>query len=350
MALLGLAFAAPAAAQLPVADLRASHTVLTEVPTLRFNDWPPLAPGYPQVVRLRIENFGPADVPDAGAAGSASGFLRPDLVLMSVAPGCGITLTVGTNYSLQWAIGLLRAGEFRECDLTLTATGAGPSTPPPNGPGRLAMVPTSSLVQSPFLRFGGTNRNFTIAPAVAVLADFSVRIEPTPVWVAPGTSRDVSIFITNRGPQALPAQQWPFYGWLERYNLFGPNPEQRDPFILGGPVVPGCRFQQIGPIISPPAFVELTAIVDGIAPGATQECRLRVEARPNATGERTLLFTQRILFDGVVDPNLDDNVAALRMIFTNPLPVPSTRASLLAALTILLALIGVGALAGPHRD
>lgn len=87
-----------------------------------------------------------------------------------------------------------------------------------------------------------------------------------------------------------------------------------------------------------------------MAPGATQECRLRVEARPNATGERTLLFTQRILFDGVVDPNLGDNVAALRMFFTNPLPVPSTSASLLAALTILLALIGLGALAGPHRD
>lgn len=348
--LLGLAFAAPAAAQLPVADLRASHTVLTEVPTLRFDDWPPLVPGYPQVIRLRIENFGPADAPDVAAGGASfTGFLTPGLVLLTVEPNCGLTLTAGTNYSMQWPIGLLRSGEFRECDLTLMATGAGPNTPPPNTSARFSISPRSSLVQSPFLRFGGTDRNFTIAPTLTALSDISVRIEPTPVLVLPGNTADFTVLITNNGPQIF--NGFPLRGWFQRYTHAFPQVNTSpDPFRLSPRLSPGCDFQAFDITSAFGWGREVNVLLDNLAPGETRACNFRVEALSNAAGTRDLLFTQRIWFDGVIDPQINNNVAALRMIFANPLPVPSTSASLLAALTILLALIGLGALAGPHRD
>jgi hypothetical protein len=347
-----LAILAPlqAEAQLPVADLRASHTVLTEVPTLRPNDLVPLAPEYPQVVRLRIENLGPADVPDANVQPAAFlSVLTPQFVAIDVPPDCGIALTTGTTYTIDWNIGLLRAGESRECDLTFRSTGTGPSLPP-GAAGTVFLTPTSSLVRPPqnFLNFASTARRFTIAPTVAVLADYSVRFEPSAVRVDPSTSRDVSLLITNRGPQAITAAQTRFYGWLERYNLFGPNPEQLDPFRLVPLGPPGCQLVDIGPVISPPAFTELTAIIDPpIAPGETRECRIRVEARPNATGERTLRFTQRIFYDGVVDPNLADNIATLRMIFSDPpaQPVPTASKTMLAVLALMLLLVGLASYA-----
>jgi hypothetical protein len=345
--------ALPAVAQLPVADLRASHTVLTEVPTLRLADWPPLAPGHPQVVKLRIENLGPADAPDVRGRGATFNLLTPALVAIDVPPQCGITLTTGSGYLFDWPIGLLRVGEARECEIVLSATGAGPVRPPPNAPAELVFGPTSNAVRPPLNlpSFAVTERKFSIAPAVAVLADYSVRIEPSPVRVDPGTSREVSIFITNRGPQSVPIAQWPFYGWLERYNAFGPPPIPPDPFVVSSIGDPNCMLQQIGPIISPASFVELTAVFQqSILPGETRECRVRVEARPNASGERSLRFTQRIFYDGVVDPNLADNVATLRMIFSDPpaQPVPVNGKVMLAALALLLAMVAFARLARAH--
>ena len=343
----------PATAQLPVADLRASHVVLTEVPTLRPDDLAPLAPGYPQVVRLRIENRGPADVPDANIQPTAFlSVLTPQFVAIDVPPDCGMNLTAGATYSIDWNIGLLRAGELRECDLTFRSTGAGP-TLPPGAAGTLFVTPTSDFVRPPpnFLNFASTVRRFTIAREVSTLADYAVRFEPSPVRVDPGTSREVSLLITNRGPQAITAAQTRFYGWFERYNRFGPPPIAPDPFILSSVGGPECQLQAIGPIISPPAFVELTAVIDPpIAPGETRECRIRVEARQNATGERSLRFTQRILFPGVVDPNLGDNIATLQMIFSDPpaVPVPTISKTMLAVMGMLLALVGVASFARPY--
>lgn len=214
--LLILALVAPiVSAQLPVADLRASHVVLTEVPTLRFFDWPPLTPDYPQVVRLRIENRGPADAPDVGLSSFFGGFMRPDLVHIGVEPGCGLNLSAGMSFSLSWPIGLLRAGEARECNLTFRATGAGPVTPPPNGGASFLLRPTSTSVQSPFPQFINTQRQFTIAPSVAILADYAVRFEPATIRVDPGTFRDVSLYITNLGPQAVTPAQTRLFGWLD---------------------------------------------------------------------------------------------------------------------------------------
>jgi hypothetical protein len=348
--LVALLIAAPASAQLPVADLRASHVVLTESPTLRWNDRPPLAPGFAQVVRLRIENLGPNDAPDVMGRAATFDLLTPTLATIDAQPDCGITISAGTTYRLDWPIGLLRPGEARECDITIRATGAGPNTPPPNASAYLVFGPDSAAVRPPpnFLNFPRTDRRFTIAPAVSTLADYAVRIEPSPIRVDPGTSREVSLLITNRGPQAITAAQTRFYGWFERYNQFGPPPIPPDPFILSSVGGPECQLQAIGPIISPPAFVELTAVIDPpIAPGETRECRIRVEARPNASGERSLRFTQRIFFDGVVDPNLADNIATLRMIFSDPPaePVPTANRTMLAVLALLLALVGVASFA-----
>jgi hypothetical protein len=343
-------FALPAAAQLPVADLRASHTVLTEVPTLRFADWPPLAPGYPQVVKLRIENFGPADAPDVRGRGATFNLFTPSLVGIDVPPQCGITLTTGSGYLFDWPIGLLRVGEARECEIVLRATGAGPVRPPPNAPAELVFGPSSAAVRPPLNlpNFEVTERKFSVAPSVAVLADYFVRIEPSTVRIDPGTSQDVSVFITNRGPQAVTPTQMPLFGWFDRYNRFGPPPSPPDPFLINPFVLPGCRFQEVGPIFNPPRDVELTAIVEQtIAPGETRECRIRVEARPNATGERTLRFTQRIFYDGVVDPNLADNIATLRMIFSDPpaVPVPAASKTMLAVLALMLLLVGLASYA-----
>lgn len=350
--LVALLIAPPASAQLPVADLRASHVVLTDVATLRGMDSPPLTPDFPQVVRLRVQNLGPADVPDANVAlTSFPGLLIPGLVALSASTTCGMTFTpTGGIFVIDWPIGLLRAGEYRECDVTLLATGSGPGTPPPNASAIFSVIPTSNLVQPPanFINFVGTGRRFTIAPAVSTLADYAVRIEPSPVRVDPGTSREVSLLITNRGPQAITAAQTRFYGWFERYNRFGPPPIPPDPFILSSVGGPECQLQAIGPIISPPGPIELTAVIDPpIAPGETRECRIRVEARPNASGERSLRFTQRIFFDGVIDPNLTDNIATLRMIFSDPPaePVPIASKTMLAVLALLLALVGVASFA-----
>jgi hypothetical protein len=349
--LLALSIAFPAPAQLPVADLRASHVVLTEVPTLRFADWPPLTPSSIQVVRVRLENRGPADVPDANARFSPNpGFLTPALVEMSVPSTCGVVVTAAATYSIDWPIGLLRPGEHRECDFTLRATGLGPMTPPPNGSATFVIIPTSvaTAPPPPGITFTFAAQRFTVSPATAVLADYSVRIEPSPVRIDPGTSQDVSIFITNHGPQAVTPSQTALFGWFDRYNRFGPPPSPPDPFLINPFVLPGCRFQEVGPIISPPRDVELTAIVEQtIAPGETRECRIRVEARPSATGERSLRFTQRIFYDGVVDPNLADNVATLRMIFSDPpaQSVPTASKTMLAVLGWLLALIGIASFA-----
>ena len=344
----------PVAAQLPVADLRASHVVLTDVPTLRWNDRPPLAPGFAQVVRLRIENLGPNDAPDVMGRGATFDLLTPTLATIEAQPNCGMTISAGATYRLDWPIGLIRAGEARECDITISATGAGPNAPPPNASAYLVFGPDSAVVRPPpnFLNFPSTDRRFTIAPTAAALADYSVRIEPSPVRVDPGTSREVSLLITNRGPQAITAAQTRFYGWFERYNRFGPPPIAPDPFILSSVGGPECQLQAIGPIISPPAFVELTAVIDPpIAPGETRECRIRVEARPNASGERSLRFTQRIFYDGVVDPNLGDNIATLRMIFTDPPaePVPGVSRTMLAVLALLLLLVGLARVARYDR-
>lgn len=350
--LLSLALVAPiASAQLPVADLRASHVVLTEVPTLRFFDWPPLTPDYPQVVRLRIENRGPADAPDVGLSSFFGGFMRPDLVHIAVEPGCGLNLSTGSSFTLSWPIGLLRAGEARECTLTLRATGAGPPNPPPNGGAWFLLRPTSGSVQSPIGQFSATERLFTIAPSVAILADYAVRFEPSTVRIDPGAFRDVSLYITNRGPQAVTPAQTRLFGWLDAYNRFGPPPAPTDPFVIDPFELPGCRFQQVGPIPSPPSFVELTAIVETIAPGETRECRLRVSARPDASGERTIRFTQRVFFDGVVDPDLSNNLASLRMIFGEPpaVPVPATGHAALAVLMLLVMLLAAAWLAQPAR-
>jgi hypothetical protein len=345
----------PVAAQLPVADLRASHVVLTEVPTLRWNDLPPVTPVYPHVLRWRITNFGPADAPDVRGEGGVGGFVdTADLVAVTAAPPCGAVTANGDRYTIDWPIGLLRAGEFVECDVTIWATGAGPMRPPPNAPLRFGGVPASSSVQPPMplIRFVSTNRNFTIAPSVAVLADYSVRFEPSPIRVDPGTSREVSLLITNRGPQAITAAQTRFYGWFERFNVFGPPPIPPDPFILSSVGGPECELRSIGPITSPPGPVELTAVIDPpIAPGETRECRIRVDARPNASGERSLRFTQRIFYDGVVDPNLADNVATLRMIFSDPPaePVPAISRTMLAVMLLLIAWVGVASLARGGR-
>lgn len=265
---------------------------------------------------------------------------------MTASPTCGLSISATATYTIDWPIGLLRAGEYRECNITLLATGSGPGTPPPNGSAIFSLIPTSNLVEPPanFINFAGTVRRFTIAPAVATLADYAVRIEPSPVRVDPGTSREVSLLITNRGPQAITAAQTRFYGWFERYNQFGPPPIPPDPFILSSVGGPECQLQAIGPIISPPGPIELTAVIDPpIAPGETRECRIRVEARPNATGERSLRFTQRIFFDGVVDPNLTDNIATLRMIFSDPPaePVPTASKTMLAVLALVLMLVGL---------
>lgn len=354
MALLLALAAPPATAQLPVADLRASHVVLTEVSTLRSEDWPPLTPDFVQVVRWRITNLGPSDATDVTGRGGISGFVStPTLVTVSVPSECGVPVTMGDNWIIDWPIGLLRAGESRECDVTLRATGSGPTRPPPNASIRVGTVPVSSMVRPPppLLGFVSTIRSFTIAPAVAVLADYSVRIEPSTVRIDPGTFRDVSVFITNQGPQAVTPAQTSLFGWFDRYNRFGPPPIPPDPFLIIPFVLPGCRFQEVGPIISPPRDVELTAIVEQtIAPGETRECRIRVEARPNATGERTLRFTQRIFYDGVVDPNLGDNVVTLRMIFSDPpaFPVPTISKTMLAVMGMLLALVGVASFARPY--
>lgn len=343
--------ALPAMAQLPVADLRASHVVLTEVPTLRFADWPPLTPDFTQVVRWRITNLGPSDAADVTGRGGAGGFVStPTLVTVSVPSECGTPVASGDNWTIDWPIGLLRAGEFRECDVTLRSTGAGPIRPPPNAPLRIGVVPASTMVRPPppLVDFVSTNRSFTIAPATAVLADYSVRIEPSTVRIDPGTSQDVSVFITNRGPQAVTPTQMPLFGWFDRYNRFGPPPSPPDPFLINPFVLPGCRFQEVGPIFNPPRDVELTAIVEQtIAPGETRECRIRVEARPNASGERTLRFTQRIFYDGVVDPNLADNIATLRMIFSDPpaVPVPAASKTMLAVLALMLLLVGLASYA-----
>lgn len=341
----------PAMAQLPVADLRASHVVVTEVPTLRFADWPPVTPDFQQVVRWRITNLGPSDAMDVTGRGGVGGFVStPTLVTVSVSPECGTPVASGDNWTIDWPIGLLRAGEFRECDVTLRSTGAGPTRPPPNAPLSVGVVPASSAVRPPppLVGFVSTIRSFTIAPAVAVLADYSVRIEPSTVRIDPGTSQDVSVFITNRGPQAVTPAQTLLFGWFDRYNRFGPPPSPPDPFLINPFVLPGCRFQEVGPIFNPPRDVELTAIVEQtIAPGETRECRIRVEARPNATGERSLRFTQRIFYDGVVDPNLADNIATLRMIFSDPpaQPVPTASKTMLAVMGLLLALIGIASFA-----
>jgi hypothetical protein len=346
----------PVAAQLPVADLRASHVVLTEVPTIRPTDRPPLTAEFAQVVRLRIENLGPADVPDANVAlTSFPGLLIPDLVSMSAPSACGITFTpTGGIFEIDWPIGILRAGQYRECDITLRSTGSGPVTPPPNGSATFSVIPTSSQTQPPvgFINFAGTLRRFTIAPSVAVLADYSVRFDPSPIRVDPGTSREVSLFITNRGPQAITAAQTRFYGWFERFNVFGPPPIPPDPFILSSVGGPECELRSIGPITSPPGPVELTAVIDpAIAPGETRECRIRIDARANASGERSLHFTQRIFYDGVVDPNLADNVATLRMIFTDPPaePVPAVSRTILAVMLLMFAWVGLASLAREGR-
>ena len=346
----------PVAAQLPVADLRASHVVLTEVPAIRPNDSPPLTPEFAQVLRLRIENLGPADVPDANVAlTNFPGLLIPALVSMLAPTACGITFTPTDGiFEIDWPIGMLRAGQHRECDITLRATGSGPVTPPPNGSATFSAIPTSSQTQPPvgFINFGGTLRRFTIAPSVAVLADYSVRFEPSAIRVDPGTSREVSLLITNRGPQAITAAQTPFYGWFERFNVFGPPPIPPDPFLLSSVGGPECELRSIGPITSPPGPVELTAVIDPpIAPGETRECRIRVDARPSASGERSLRFTQRIFYDGVVDPNLADNVATLRMIFSDPPaePVPAISRTMLAVMLLLLAWTGAASLARGGR-
>jgi hypothetical protein len=305
-------------------------------------------------MRLTITNAGSVDADGVNIRATVSGVIGffTQLTAVTPDPTCGVIAHLIPEFALEWPIGLLQAGQSRSCDLTFAATGI-PLPPIPAVFGRIGISPTSSLVSPPTGgQFGATERVFLVAQQVNTLADYAVRFEPSPIRVDPGTSREVSLLITNRGPQSITAAQTRFYGWFERYNLFGPNPEQLDPFRLVPLGPPGCLLQQTGPIISPPSIVELTAVIDPpIAPGETRECRIRVEARQNATGERSLRFTQRILFPGVVDPNLADNIATLQMIFSEPpaVPVPAASRTMLVVMALLLALVGVASFARSYN-
>lgn len=352
---LAFSSALQARAELPVAALTGTLLVPNEIPSLLPTDSISLAPGYPQVIRLRISNNGPSDAPNVDVQSIFSAALRTEWVRIDVDPICGIELGVQPSLSLRWPIADLRAGDQRECDLTFSATGAGP--PPPEGAntmGILFVAPTSDSVRPPpGMGFVSSRLNFFVSSRVATLANYAAQVDPTPLRINPGEVRDISVFLTNRGPQALVLPDTRFYGRFERYTHAFPDfNEGIDPFRIFPLPSPGCQHSLGLDITTGLGWSrEHNVLLDSLAPGETRECRYRVEALRNATGERTLLFTQRLQFPGVIDPDLSNNIAPLRMMFSDPppLPVPTGSRAMLAVLALLLGLIGTAALAARER-
>lgn len=335
----------PALGQLPVAGLRASHVIITEVPTFNqfFLLWDPtITPQHPQIVRARIVNNGPAEPTDIAVTVTTT--LTDANGEITWPDSCDISRLPTSNIQLNWAVGLLRVGESIECDLTFRARSTAQILPPLQMRNGFAFTPTSIQVRPPPPSFGfaGTNGVFSIYPLTRVLSDIAIRVDPPVVFVAPGQSRLARVRLTNRGPDTF---EDPLITVLNRYTHTVTDIPAPEGFrIFPAAAAPTDCFwsrQDIG--VTPSGFGRNWILAArSIAPGESIECPFIVEALSNARGSFSLPVTQRTYQPGVVDPALGDNISYVNMVFNDgPLPVPGNSHRALLALAALLAVFGL---------
>jgi hypothetical protein len=335
----------PALAQLPIADLRVSAQIITEVPTFDqfFLFWDPtVTPQHPQVVRVRIVNNGPYEPTDVGVTIFANmDELAGEITWPS---SCDISPITGPSIRLSWSIGLLRVGETRECDLTFRARPTAPILSPQQM--RRGYGFTATTVQTrpppPSFVYGGPDGVFTVYPTTSVLSDIAIRVEPPVLFLLPGQSRIANVRLTNRGPDTFAP------GLVTVFNLYRhtvtdiPAPEGFRIFpATAAPADCSWTRQDIG--VNQSGFGRRWILIArSIAPGESIECPFIVEALSNARGRFSLPVTQRTYQPGVVDPALGDNISYVEMVFGDgPMPVPTANTPFLIGLSILLGTIGL---------
>jgi hypothetical protein len=337
----------PALAQLPVAGLRASHVIITEVPTFNefFLVWDPtITPQHPQVVRARIVNNGPAAPTDVAVTITTT---LTDTNGEITWPGnCDISRLPTSNIQLNWSIGLLRVGESRECDLTFRARSTAPILPPLQMRNGFAFTPTSTEARPPPPSFGfaGTNGVFSIYPTTRILSDIAIRVDPPLVFVAPGHSQLARVRLTNRGPDTFESRLVTAFNLYTHTVTDVPAPEGFRIFPAAA-APEDCIWSRQDFGVNQSGFGRRWIVAArSIAPGESIECPFIVEALSNARGSFSLPVTQRTYEPGVVDPALGDNISYVNMVFNDgPLPVPTASVRALIALAVLLVVVGFAA-------
>jgi hypothetical protein len=335
----------PALAQLPIADLRTSHTIITEVPTFNqfFLLWDPtITPQHPQIVRARIVNNGPAEPTDVAVTVTTT--LTDANGEITWPNSCDISRLPTSNIQLNWAVGLLRVGESIECDLTFRARSTAPILPPLQMRNGFAFTPASIQVRPspPSFGFAGTNGVFSIYPITRVLSGIAIRVEPPTLFLLPGQTRLAHVRLTNRGPDTFENRLVTVFNVYRHTVTDIPAPEGFRIFpALAAPE--DCIWSRLDIGVNQSGFSRNWILnARSIPPGESIECPFIVEALSNARGSFSLPVTQRTYQPGVVDPALGDNIAYVNMVFNDgPLPVPGNDQRMLLALAALLAVFGL---------
>jgi hypothetical protein len=336
---------AASAQPLPIADLRTSHVIITEVPTINqfFLVWDPtITPQHPQIVRVRMVNNGPAEPTDVAVAVTTT--LTDLNAEVNWPASCGITRVPAESIRLNWSIGLLRVGESRECDLIFRARPTAPILPPLQMRSGFGFNATTSQARPPppSTSYGGPSGIFSVYPITRVLSDVAVNVEPTMLFLLPGQSQLAHVRLTNRGPDTFEDRL------VTAFNLYMhtvtdiPAPEGFRIFpAVAAPEDCIWTRQDFG--VTQSGFGRRWIVsARAVPPGQSIECPFIVEALSNARGSFSLPVTQRTYQPGVVDPALGDNIAYVNMVFNDgPLPVPGNDQRMLLALAALLAVFGL---------
>jgi hypothetical protein len=339
---------AAAAQPLPIADLRTSHVIITEVPTFNqfFLLWDPtITPQHPQIVRARIVNNGPAEPTDVAVLLETQG-MPDNHVQITWHPDCDITRLPTASIQLSWSIGTIRTGESRECDFTFRALPSAPILPPLQlrHPFGFRATTTQTRPPPPSFVYGGPVGIFTVYPTTRVLSDIAIRVDPPVVFVPAGQSRLAHVRLTNRGPDTFENRLVTVFNFYIHTVTDIPAPEGFRIFpAVAAPE--DCIWTRLDYGVTQSGFARSWIVnARSVPPGESVECPFIVEALSNARGSFSLPVTQRTYEPGVVDPALGDNIAYVNMVFNDgPLPVPSTSARGLIALAILLVVIASAA-------
>ena len=335
----------PALAQLPIADLRTSHVIITEVPTLDqfFLVWDPtITPQHPQIVRVRIVNNGPAAPSDVAVTIATT--LTDANGEIAWPESCNISRLPSTSIQFNWSIGLLQVGEGRECDLTFRARPTAPILPPlqmRSGFG-FAATTTQARPPPPNSSYGGPSGIFGVYPKTRILSNIAARVEPEILFLLPGQSRLAHVRLTNRGPDTFENRLVTVFNLYTHTATDIPAPEGFRIFpAVAAPEDCIWSRQDLG--VNQSGFGRRWIVsARSIPPGESIECPFIVEALSNARGSFSLPVTQRTYQPGVVDPALGDNISYVNMVFNDgPLPVPGNSHRALLALAALLAVFGL---------
>jgi hypothetical protein len=335
-----------ALAQLPIADLRTSQTIITEVPTFNqfFLVWDPtITPQHPQVVRARIFNNGPAEPNDVSVLLETQGM--PEInVEITWSPECDVAQVPASSIRLSWSIGTLRVGASRECDFTFRALPSAPILPPLQirHPFGFRATTAQTRPPPPSVVYSGPTGIFTVFPTTRVLSDIAVEIEPPTLFLLPGQSRLAQVRLTNRGPDTFEDRLVTVFNLYTHTVTEIPAPEGFRIFpAVAAPEDCIWSRQDLG-VNQSGIGRRWIVSARGVPPGQSIECPFIVEALSNAHGSFSLPVTQRTYQPGVVDPALGDNISYVNMVFNDgPLPVTATHRYALMTLAALLAVFGL---------